>query len=589
MHLTVLACDLDGTLADHGHIAPETWEALRHAKNAGLALLLVTGRTLQTFAPEGPYAELFEAIIAEDGAVVYFPRRDDVVLPFGHLAPALLRRLEDRGVPFERGMAIAATHVPHDEAILAVLRELGGGASVEYNRGAVMVLPPGATKGTGLQYALHELGYSLHNVVACGDAENDRSLFEVAELAVAVGNAAPDIQALADVVLDRANGTGVRTLITNLLNRQLPTHRLRAERCLVLGQQGDGAPLHLDPFTLLNGNLGIVGASGGGKSWLAGLLAEEVLKHGYQVCIIDPEGDYRNLRAFPHTLLVGGPEMPLPPVVDLITLSEYADISLVIDLSAYPIREQSAYVLELLHGLWCLRAQRGRPHWFLIDEIQNFCPPEGGALTTLLLKAMQEGGFSLVSYRPSLVAPALLDMVNHWLLTRVKLPAERAVLQPLLAQYERGAAILEQLPTLPLGQAYLCTGARSCPPPHQGILSLRARPRAVPHIRHLHKYLRAALPEPKRFYFCDPSGRHVGHTAASLWEFRDALAKAPLDSLQYHLQRGDFESWVREVLRDSELARRLRKIARRDLQGDMLQEALISVVIDRYEELDSLI
>ena len=52
-----------------------------------------------------------------------------------------------------------------------------------------MVLPLGATKGTGLAYALHELGYSPHNVAACGDAENDRSLFEVAEYAAAVANA----------------------------------------------------------------------------------------------------------------------------------------------------------------------------------------------------------------------------------------------------------------------------------------------------------------------------------------------------------------------------------------------------------------
>ena len=271
--------------------------------------------------PEGPYAELYDAIVAEDGAVVYFPRRDIVVLPFGHLDPALLQRFATLNIPLERGMAIVVTHVPHDAAILDVLRELGGGATVEYNRGTVMVLPPGATKGTGLQFALRELGYSPRTVVACGDAENDRSLFEGAELAVAVANAAPAVQALADVVLDEPNGVGVRALIADLLAGHIPIRHPRPERQLILGHGLDGASITLDPFALLTGNLGIVGDSGSGKSWLAGLLAEEMLKQGYQICVIDPEGDYRNLRAFPHTLLVGGQDMLLPPIADALSLS----------------------------------------------------------------------------------------------------------------------------------------------------------------------------------------------------------------------------------------------------------------------------
>ena len=75
MHLTILACDLDGTLATDGKVTPETWEALRQAKAAGLILILVTGRTLNTFPADGPFAELCEAIVAENGAVVYFPQK----------------------------------------------------------------------------------------------------------------------------------------------------------------------------------------------------------------------------------------------------------------------------------------------------------------------------------------------------------------------------------------------------------------------------------------------------------------------------------------------------------------------------------
>lgn len=590
MHLKVLACDLDGTLTKNGEVANETWATLRQAKAAGLTLILVTGRILDTFSADGPYAELCDAIVAENGAIVYFPRHDRVESPFGHVSAAVIKHLECLAVPLERGTAIVATRVPHDEAVLAVLREIGGGATVEYNRGAVMVLPPGATKGTGLRYALHELGYSPCNVVACGDAENDRSFFEVVELAAAVANAVPDIQELADVVLPYENGAGVRWLINQLLAGHVPSHRqLRPERRLLLGHSMDGTPLHLDPFALIDGNLGIFGASGSGKSWLAGLLAEELLKKGYQTCIIDPEGDYRGLRAFPHSLILGGEQTHLPPVVDVVTLSEYSDVNLVLDLSLFSVEKRNAYVLELLRALQSLRKQRGRPQWLMIDEIQSFCPIEDRELTELIVEMMQNGGITLVSYRPSQIAQLLLKALDHWLLTRLSLPEEIAVLSPYLADQSGQSNALDNLPTLPLGQAYLSFhNERWHQTPTQDVVTFHVGPRAIPHVRHLHKYLRAPLPWPKRFYFRNESGRSLGGAAASFWEFSQALRELPIDSLRYHLRRDDFERWLRDVIHDDELARRVRKISRRDLHGEALRQALTDVVTSRFEELESL-
>ena len=589
MHVKVLACDLDSTLARNGVVAPETWDVLRRAKRAGLVLMLVTGRRLETFAADGPFAELFEAIVAEDGAAVYFPRNDAVVLPFGRIEPAIVNRLEELDVPLEKGMAIVATWTPHDEAVLQVLKETGGGATVEYNKGAVMVLPPGATKGTGLQMALHELGYSPRNVLVCGDAENDRSLFEMAELAMAVSNAVPEIKQLSNAVLPQENGEAVRAMVEELLQGRVPLHRIRPERKLLLGHRLDETPVHLSPFMMLDQNLGIVGASASGKSWLAGLLTEELLRLGYQVCIIDPEGDYRGLRAFPHTLVLGGPETPLPSVIDLLTLSEYTTVSLILDLSCYSLPERTSYVSEVLEALLALRARRGRPHWFLLDEIHSFCPPEGGPLTDLIRTGMKDGGFGLVSFRPSLVAPAVLDAIDHWLLTQMYLPEEKEIMEHLIA---RGSEKKEEgaLTLLPVGQAYLYPGdTAEEDAPTSGIVTFKRGRRIVPHVRHLHKYLRAPLPEAKRFYF-HVNGQYQGpRVAASLWEFRAALDEMPPATLKYHLQRGDFERWTKEVLHDEELARRLRKIARRPGEEEVLYRTLIATVADRYEELESLI
>ncbi|MFO7168625.1 MAG: DUF5752 family protein [Chloroflexota bacterium] len=593
MHLRVLACDLDGTLAEHGEVAAETWEALARARAAGLAIILVTGRILQTFAPNGPYADLCDAIVAEDGAVVYFPERDRVVLPFGRLPPELVERLDMSSIPLERGMVIVATHEPYDQIVLEVLRGIGGGATVEYNRGAVMVLPAGATKGAGLLYALRELGYSPHNVVACGDAENDRSLFAVAELAVAVANAVPPIRAIADVILPEPDGAGVRFLIGELCaGRTLPASP-RPDRRLLLGRTPAGSAVHIAPATLLDGNIGIVGASGSGKSWVAGLLAEELLKQGYQLCVIDPEGDYRGLRAYPHTLLVGGQGTRLPPVAELVTLCEYSDVSLVLDLSTHPLAERNAYVAELLRALRGLRARRGRPHWFLADEIQSLCPCHNGEVTAMLETMLPDGGWCFVSYRPSQVSPLLLAMLNGWILTRLSAPAELAALAQLLGSEAAWSVIEPHLPQLPTGQAYLLLdtvreGSDQPGTSKDSPVIFRPGPRTVPHIRHLHKYLWAPLPDGQRFYFRDAAGGEHGQ-AASLWEFREALARLPGDVLQYHLSRGDFSRWVRDTLHDSELADRLARISRRGMAGEELRQALVSVVVDRFDELDNLI
>ena len=333
MYLNVLACDLDGTLAEHGVVSEATWNALRSAKAGGFTLILVTGRTLATFPAEGPFGDLFEAIVAENGSAVFFTRNDSVVLPFGRVDPMIVRRLRSSGIPVEEGMAIIATWMPHIAVVDDVLHSAGRGATVEYNKGAVMILPPGATKGTGLTFALNELGFSAHNVIAFGDAENDRSLFEVSEVAVAVANAVPEIQDLADYILPQPNGAGVSSLIAALNSGQCVPTKPRRDRMLRLGESVEGDAIELEPVNLLCNCLGIVGGSGSGKSWLGGLIAEELLTKHYQICIIDPEGDYSGLRAFPHTVVVGGRHGELTPVADVVMLCEYSSVSPILDLS----------------------------------------------------------------------------------------------------------------------------------------------------------------------------------------------------------------------------------------------------------------
>lgn len=122
-----------------------------------------------------------------------------------------------------------------------------------------------------------------------------------------------------------------------------------------------------------------------------------------------------------------------------------------------------------------------------------------------------------------------------------------------------------------------------------GVVEYGNNKRLVHHVRHLHKYLRAPLPEERRFYFNQKETEGEIQASASLWEFRQSISQLPLSTILYHINNGDFERWFGETLNDKELARRVRKLARRKIEGQDLRRELYDVVNERYTELEHLI
>src|SRR5438105_10648495 len=73
MRFLALATDYDGTLATDGAVDRETLAALRRLAGTGRTLILVTGRQLNDLLRVFPDAPLFDAVVAENGAVLYRP------------------------------------------------------------------------------------------------------------------------------------------------------------------------------------------------------------------------------------------------------------------------------------------------------------------------------------------------------------------------------------------------------------------------------------------------------------------------------------------------------------------------------------
>jgi hypothetical protein len=109
MLFKALACDFDGTLASEDRIGEEARTALGQARAAGLRLVLVTGRTFFELTRVCDCLELFEAIVAENGAVLYYPG-EAMIRDQGPPPPRrLLAELDRRGIYYQAGRVIVGT------------------------------------------------------------------------------------------------------------------------------------------------------------------------------------------------------------------------------------------------------------------------------------------------------------------------------------------------------------------------------------------------------------------------------------------------------------------------------------------------
>ena len=97
------------------------------------------------------------------------------------------------------------------------IAELGLDLQIILNTDALMVLPPGVDKASGLVAALSELSIPASAVAAIGDAENDIVFLKLCGYAVAVANAIPSVKAMADLVTEGRKGAGVEELVERLI------------------------------------------------------------------------------------------------------------------------------------------------------------------------------------------------------------------------------------------------------------------------------------------------------------------------------------------------------------------------------------
>jgi hydroxymethylpyrimidine pyrophosphatase-like HAD family hydrolase len=542
----VVALDYDGTLTDADRPRDVVLAAIDSTRQTGIKVVLVTGRILAELESVFPDARAhFDAIVAENGAVLaHASGSHRIVRP---IDPELLRRLHDRGIEARQGQVIVACRLADEHGVVDERTHLGIECQLVRNRAELMVVPSGVNKGTGLVHALDTLGYSVHDTIAVGDAENDHSLLDVAELGVAVTNAVPSLRASADLVLSHADGDGVVDLLAALDSEHSPWTERSSSRRLFLGVDADGGAVELPARP---SNVLIAGRSGDGKSYLAGLLAEQLIELGYSLLVLDPEGDHCGLSKLPGTVVIGSGRHP--PDAELVaSLLDQGGVSVIVDLSGLDPASRDRYLVELPAEIEACRRTKGRPHWVFIDEAHGSV----SAQTALGPYEPAAKGYCLVTWRPSELLPAALASLDVVLALTSSSP-EPALVDLAAAVSSQPRSLVARTMIGPAGHVVVARRA--------DVGSLRVvediAPRATSHFRHVHKYSSHGLPEHRRFVFHSDADHLTGATSANLAQFEAELARCQRSVLRHHLPRNDFSRWIAGVFHDHLLANAVQAI-----------------------------
>ncbi len=234
----LIALDMDGTLLNEKkEISAENLLAIQQALDAGIKVVIATGRGLQSALPVLQKYQLHLPVIAVNGSEVWeSPDR-------------LLKRklLSSEAVQFLLQIAIkhdiwwwayaveCAFHKDHKvDDVNAIqwlkfgfesqnidlltkiknqLREMDEYEITNSYEDNIEVNPKGISKASGILALCNTYGYQMSEVIAVGDSENDISLIRAAGLGVAMSNAQEEVKKAADFITLSNDEHGVAHVI----------------------------------------------------------------------------------------------------------------------------------------------------------------------------------------------------------------------------------------------------------------------------------------------------------------------------------------------------------------------------------------
>lgn len=562
MFFAALATDYDGTVATDGLTPENVLDSLRRFKETGRRLILVTGRELPDLISVFPGHQIFDRIVAENGAVLYEPGPQRTRALGPPPSADFVRALQEQQItPLSVGEVIVATWEPNQAIVLETIKRLGLELQIIFNKGAVMVLPPNINKASGLMCALEELGLSPVNVVGIGDAENDHAFLNYCGCSAAVANALPKIKEHVDLVLGKPRGAGVQELMEMVANKDsnlLPA----ARHGISLGQSSDGQEVVLPS---LAGNVLLAGHSAVGKSTIATALTERMAERGLQFVVIDPEGDFEQLEK--STQLGDGRLAPsLDQAADLL---KRIDNNLVINALAVPLDDRPQFFSDILSMVIKMRGELGRPHWLIVDEAHHVLPSTRDTVPETLPHELT--GTILITVHSDSVAHSALDKIRFVIAAGSGASQElQSFCTSLKCQTPRS--------TPPCGEREVLLWDRQI---ESSPICVTPTVPAQIHRRHTRKYAEGELGPDKSFYFRGPDQR-LNLRAQNLITFLAIGDGVDDETWEFHRQQHDYSTWFRQSIKDEQMAHIAQQIEDGETDGKTARERLREEIEQRY-------
>lgn len=235
----LLALDLDGTLLDgNSEIPPANAEWVRRAREAGITVILSTGRGAPSAFTFAKQLELDAPMITVNGGEIW--RRPDVLHQRTLLEPDKIKRLHDLALRsgdvwywaysteglcnkeyglddiFERQWLKFGYYTEELDQLTAIREELQSWDGLELSNSSpynIEVNPAGVSKAAALEEVCRLIGCAMSEAVAIGDSLNDIAAIRACGLGIAMGNAQAEVKDAADRVTSSHLEEGVARAI----------------------------------------------------------------------------------------------------------------------------------------------------------------------------------------------------------------------------------------------------------------------------------------------------------------------------------------------------------------------------------------
>lgn len=233
------------------------------------------------------------------------------------------------------------------------------------------------------------------------------------------------------------------------------------------------------PLDFATQTAAILAKRGVGKTYTGSVLAEEMLKVGQQVVIIDPLDVWWGLRASAdgqriglEIVVLGGGHGDLPfdasgarAIADLVVEE---GVSVVLSLAHMTKNEQRRFVTDFFERLYHRKAEdeHRQPLHIIIDEADLYTPQRVyagqermlGAVDDLVRRGRSRGiGVTLITQRAAVINKDVLTQIEVLVVLRTISPQDRKAIETWVEAHDafgQKGELLESLPSLPIGTAW---------------------------------------------------------------------------------------------------------------------------------------